>query len=477
MVHVLSGRWPFPGEAVRVNPQNPNDPNDVLGVSEFNRREDYINDIGKEHPLMTLIQHCLSNSPSHRSTSSEVHQQVSAVAADHPPSFSNRMEMLERIKALREEKENVRMQVGAQPLQSVESHEVRSQTSDLQAEIEELRVALASKDALLSSESNKIQCSNEQRAPSPSLPKARLTFNSLSRMPFELDGASLALIKGSVYVHSKYQDHGTILQYNTGRSEWNTLPRPPTAYSSICSLFGKPLLVGGKLHNVVTADIHEFDEASQQWVRSTSIPPMPTARSSAAAVSWTSPPALIVCGGKDQNDRTTTVVEVYHSRIFQWHAASPLLFPRSHMTYTVVHNSLFIMGGLDSSLHSTKSVIFTSIPDLLDRCLEPSEEDSTEQWQSLPDTPNYCSGAASIGGCLLAVGGQSQPDAGNTYTTVHVYCPSTSSSPWLHVGDLPQSHTNCSAVTLPTGELVVIGGVDATFNACTAVYKGSIRFE
>ena len=105
MVHVLSGQWPFPGEAVRVNPNNPND---VIGVTEFGRREEYINLIGNEHPLMTLIQECLSNSPSHRPTSSEVHQRVSAVAADHPPSFTNRVEMMERIKALSEEKERVR---------------------------------------------------------------------------------------------------------------------------------------------------------------------------------------------------------------------------------------------------------------------------------------------------------------------------------------------------------------------------------
>ena len=110
MVHVLSGQWPFPSEANRVNPQNPNDPNDLVGVTEFDRREEYINKIGNEHPLMILIQHCLSNSPSHRPTSSEIHQRVSAVAAEYPSPFANRVEMLERIKAIGEEKETVRME-------------------------------------------------------------------------------------------------------------------------------------------------------------------------------------------------------------------------------------------------------------------------------------------------------------------------------------------------------------------------------
>ena len=110
LVHVLSGQWPFPGEAVRVNPRNPNDPNDLVGVTEFDRREEYINKIDNQHPLMHLIQLCLSNSPSHRPTSCEVHQQVSAVSAEQPASFANRVEMLERIKALGEEKEAARME-------------------------------------------------------------------------------------------------------------------------------------------------------------------------------------------------------------------------------------------------------------------------------------------------------------------------------------------------------------------------------
>ena len=75
----------------------------------------------------------------------------------------------------------------------------------------------------------------------------------------------------------------------------------------------------------------------------------------------------------------------------------------------------YIYRGMESSLLSTRSVIFTSVPNLLDGCLQPPHVDNTEQWQSLPDTPNYFSGAASLGGSLLAVGGQSQPSAGSVY--------------------------------------------------------------
>ena len=295
-------------------------------------------------------------------------------------------------------------------------------------------------------------------------------------MPLPLDGANLVHIKGSVYAHSKYEDNREIFEYTLCNGRWKTLPRPPITYFSICSLFGKVLLVGG-WH---TGSIHEFNEAAQRWVKSTSIPPMPTARSSATAVSWSSPPALIVCGGQDDQEEPVTTVEVYHTLTSQWHTLNPLPFPRSHMMNTIIHNSLFLMGGIESTVRSTRSVIFISIPDLLDQCYRDQssqlEDDLVRgQWQSLPDTPTYCSGAASLGGCLLAVGGQSRYFAGSVFSSIHAYSPSTPS--WIHIGDLPHPHTDCGAISLPGGELLVVGGEEQSFAASNRVYKCSIVFS
>lgn len=134
------------------------------------------------------------------------------------------------------------------------------------------------------------------------------------------------------------------------------------------------------------------------------------------------------------------------------------------------------MGGIESAMYSTKSVIFTSVPDLLDQCCLSSEaKDSSvrSQWHSLPDTPTYCSGAASLGGCLLAVGGQSRYYASHVFYSVHAYSPSASS--WIHVGDLPRRHRDCGVISLPGGELLVIGGEEETFGE--SVYKGTLVFD
>ena len=147
VVHVLSGQWPFPKEAVQVNPQNPKD---LTPLSEFDRREDYIKEIRNEHPLLTLVENCLSNSPSHRPTSSEVHQQVSAVAADHPPSFTNRVDMLKRIKHIQYLMEQLRQEIPTRDNISgatAELKSVRDQIAALQAEVSDLKGQLQIKDA------------------------------------------------------------------------------------------------------------------------------------------------------------------------------------------------------------------------------------------------------------------------------------------------------------------------------------------
>ena len=585
MVHVLSGQWPFPGEAVQVNPRNPNNPNYLVGVTEFDRREEYINLIGNEHPLMTLIQGCLINSPSHRPTSSEVHQRVSAVAADHPPSFTNRVEMMERIKALGEEKERIisdkehaitekdavimerdrsiaelketqsnidgvcqshsievealqivnvdlkadnehlqatvntnekmhisekeamkkdkqamveRYQSERQALQQQcalqlraleDEHHAVKQTMEQQhqAQLESKMSELLAKDTLISSKSSTIQSlqvklgqalgtSSSKDNLSVFSPGVKLIFTECAKLPVDMSGFDQGIVIGKdVYVGVGYSRK--VYKYSITDDTWSTLPLVPVRHARIGYLYKKVLLVGGRLPtNRIIADIHEFDEASQQWIRSTSIPPMPTARSSLTAVSWSSPPTLIVCGGRDQRCQPMSVVEVYHSRTSQWHAVSPMPFPRDHMTHTVIHNMLYLVGGYEGSDRSTykKTVMSTSIPQLLETCLQPSPI----QWQSLsiPNVPYYLPTAASLGGCLLVVGGVKSmtfpPKSKSVVSSVHAYCPFTTS--WVLVGELPQPSCSCANATLPTGELLVIGGLSPSGMATHTSYKYSL---
>ena len=233
-----------------------------------------------------------------------------------------------------------------------------------QAQLETKMNELSSKDTSISSKSSTIQSLRVKleralgTAPHKDIlnvfsPGMKLTFTECAKTPAPISFGQAIVVGKDVYL---YGGNDVPLKYSTSEDSWCALPKTPIQHFRIGCLFKKILLVGGRLTSrEVTADIHEFDEATQQWVRSTTIPPMPTARSSVAAVSLTLPPALIVCGGSSAEGESMTVVEIYHSRTSQWHTVSPLPFPRRNMTHTIIHNVLFLVMDVGQNLARRQS--------------------------------------------------------------------------------------------------------------------------
>ena len=63
ILHVLCGRWPYPSEPTRVDPNNRKK---VIGLTEAERREEYFQRVRGDHPLVELIRGCLDNDPPQR---------------------------------------------------------------------------------------------------------------------------------------------------------------------------------------------------------------------------------------------------------------------------------------------------------------------------------------------------------------------------------------------------------------------------
>ena len=138
MIHVLSGKWPLPlREPNYVNPENRAQ---LLAVSEAERRDEYLRDIGNTHPLMDLILRCVSNDPEQRATAAQIVQRMEHMTRHSPPAFPNRVEMLQRIRADATEKGSLREEnetFGAEYEQSrLEREEIIQQH---QAEVEQVR--------------------------------------------------------------------------------------------------------------------------------------------------------------------------------------------------------------------------------------------------------------------------------------------------------------------------------------------------
>ena len=104
MVYLFSGELPTPTAATIVDPQ---DESRVIPQTEADRRQEKLDVIGGDHPLMTLILRCLHNSPAYRPEAVEILTQVSRVAAQFPPSSQNKVEMLRQVTSLRADTERL----------------------------------------------------------------------------------------------------------------------------------------------------------------------------------------------------------------------------------------------------------------------------------------------------------------------------------------------------------------------------------
>ena len=96
MIHVFSGQWPEP----QIGPtRNDPDTDNLIPVSEAERRNKFLQAIGNDHPLMDLILKCLNNNPRRRAHASEIVEQLAQMVARFLPTFINRVEALKGIES------------------------------------------------------------------------------------------------------------------------------------------------------------------------------------------------------------------------------------------------------------------------------------------------------------------------------------------------------------------------------------------
>ena len=143
ILHMFCGRWPLPCEANRVDPDNPNG---LIPLTEAERREGYLEEIGEDHPLMALIRECLHNHPQHRPDAKEILRRVREVAIQFPPSFENRAQMLRqhRVDAAEIERLSAELeQSEVQSTQQLQQHRSEIERMELAHSLEIERMKLA----------------------------------------------------------------------------------------------------------------------------------------------------------------------------------------------------------------------------------------------------------------------------------------------------------------------------------------------
>ena len=145
IIHTLCGRWPFPEDVFRPDPRNPDA---IIPASEIERRAEYLQEIGNDHPLMAVIQQCLSNIPARRPEVPALLNQVNTILSALPQQFTNRVEMLQQLQALTAANQSKQSEIDSKQSEIV-SLTRRNQTEieHLRAEVERLSVRSLSRQA------------------------------------------------------------------------------------------------------------------------------------------------------------------------------------------------------------------------------------------------------------------------------------------------------------------------------------------
>ena len=142
IVHVSIQEWPIP--IMEMFCPDPDHPGRLIAVTEVDRRADYLDQMGKGHPLTALATCCLQNDPRLRPTTSEIVRGVEDAIANNPPPFSNTLEMLQRIKNLDGSVQNLEAQVTTLEAQVTT---LEAQVTTLEAQVTNLEAQVTTLEA------------------------------------------------------------------------------------------------------------------------------------------------------------------------------------------------------------------------------------------------------------------------------------------------------------------------------------------
>ncbi len=296
------------------------------------------------------------------------------------------------------------------------------------------------------------------------------------------------LVGGRVYVgwgvplSNDEDDYQKVFEYFPQEDEWSLLSDHSYSGFALGQFQGQLITVGGVSgEGEYTGRVYRYKKESRQWTEF--LTPVTTVRFFPSIITTQS--AIIAWGGmtngEDDEPVSCATIEVYTTETDQWHTTDPLPIACFAMSSITIDDTVYLLGGCDTPDNPTKTVLSASISSLIHKAMSPPQQPATSSqqdghtsvWKTLPDIPVVCSAAASLGGCLLAVGGGDEQEDKPT-PAVHVYFPPTNSWVKLTAGELPQPLGLLTTVQLSRNELLSCGGVDADDDYAKIVYIGTV---
>ncbi len=253
------------------------------------------------------------------------------------------------------------------------------------------------------------------------------------------------VINGMVYVGVGCTNRDDIVMtYDTHSGRWGTLPPYRTRDFGMTVIRDQLVLVGGKDEDGnYSKSIGVWRSADKKW--EDLYPDMPTPRYGSSVVTYNE--WLIVAGGVN-NGECLSSVDVMNIDTKEWYSGPPAPIVFSDMKTATVGDMCYYMGGYAGGC-AIKDVYRVSLPALISqvkyRNIDP------QIWKKISSLNVAASTPLSIGGCLLALGGESRCNS------IQHYRPE--SGDWIQVGDLPSPLYQCTCAVINDGDVLVAGGI------------------
>ena len=239
-----------------------------------------------------------------------------------------------------------------------------------------------------------------------------------------------------VYCGGNDSTSNTLVQYNPESGEWSVLSKAPVKGFSMTSIKGQLVLVSGGDNK-----IRVWGSGHNEWVHP--YPAMPTGQSQSAAVDYQN--YLIVACGVTHKD----IVDVLDSSSGRWYSAQPVPVGGHRMSSVVVGDCWYLSsfgGWKDGKEH----IFWAHLPTLISSATS-AHTNTTTIWHELPTPPVRQPTLLALQGHLLLVGGWGYVQK------LHHYDLDTRK--WIECGQLPVGLYAPCCTVLPSGELMVAGGV------------------
>ena len=427
IVQILTRSYPNPKDQfVPIN----NGPT-YRKVSEVERRQDHIDKIDPNNPLLSIAKACLTNNPNDR------------------PSAQDISENIESLKS----KQDVTVCDPESAIMLLKDYDVVEKT-------------------ILVKHAMKVESA------------IKFTWSDGTKYvaPCEMSRYSNAVVnKGVVYLLPA--GSAEIYAYDTTKDQWSHKSTCRYLGSSLTIINNKLMTIGGKrldmafryegaatagyatfyTNKLWSLDI-EVDSATDKWIEK--LPSMPTKR--AFTVALNTGANLIVAGGVGGAFLMT--VEIMDIEKSQWMTATDLPQKMWGASGTLCGDSVYLLGGFGENNIDLSTVFTCSVNSLLKSCESKSltsqfasvftfgrsRDIAGSVWKRLADAPVTQATCVSVHDCVLAIGGRDSN--GKPATDIHMYDQVTRT--WIAVDHIPSARYSCFAVIHDERMLVIGGNVD-----------------